>query len=417
MRKRLTDPVCYSAKAPRSGRLEIYDTDVPGLSLRITAASKRSFSLEYRVKGDATRYRLTLGQYPMLSLQDARTRARDALALARAGTDPIKEQARLAAEEQSRKLLAVRHSVAAVVRDFVERYAKPRLRSWRDLERTLQRNLVDGNGNGATRIVGLGGRDIRDVRRADIHVLLDTLVDRGTGTSANRTLAFLRRFFSWAIERGYVEESPCSGIKKPAKEFSRDRVLTDVELAAIWSWAAGQRYPLGPVVQLLILTGQRSGEITGLQWDWIGEGVIAYPAAAVKNDRAHALPLSRTAQTIIDALPRFSGPYLFSTRNGEKPIWLGHKAKVDAEASATVNNWRWHDIRRTVASGLARLAVEPHVIERILNHSSGKLGGVAGIYNRYSYRAEMLAALERWAAHVEAIAQGHHVNVVALRSG
>jgi integrase len=185
-------------------------------------------------------------------------------------------------------------------------------------------------------------------------------------------------------------------------EKSRDRILTDQELRAVWQ-AAGQMGVYGALVRLLALTGQRRGEIAGLTWSEIdlGKRLISLPRDRVKNDRPHEVPLSPQAATLIEALPRFSERYVFSL--GSVPIGGFGKYKAKLDKLCGVENFTLHDLRRTCASGMARLGVGLPVIEKVLNHVIGSFAGVVGIYQRHDFAGEKRKALELWGAHVAAV--------------
>jgi integrase len=219
---------------------------------------------------------------------------------------------------------------------------------------------------------------------------------------ANRVYSITRKLFGWAMEQEIIEVSPFVGLKIPAEEKSRDRILTDQELRAVWQ-AAGQMGVYGSLVRVLILTGQRRGEIAGLTWDEIDldKGLISLPRERVKNNRAHEIPLSPQAVALIEALPRNSEQYVFSLDGG--PIINFGRFKNRLDKLCGVQNWTVHDLRRSAASGMARSGVGLPVIEKVLNHVSGSFAGVVGIYQRHDFAGEKRRGLELWGAHVAAI--------------
>ena len=188
----------------------------------------------------------------------------------------------------------------------------------------------------------------------------------------------------------------------PGTETARDRILTDDELCAVWSAATEQGGLFAPVFKLLILTGQRRNEVAGMEWRELDlPGMLwKLPRGRVKNDSGHEVPLSDPAIAIIDGVPRVSGRELLFTTTGNTPISGFSKAKLEIDEASGVEDWTIHDLRRTVASGMARLGVSLPVIEKILNHTSGSFRGVVGIYQRHSYADEKRAALDLWGAHV-----------------
>jgi integrase len=278
-----------------------------------------------------------------------------------------------------------------------------------------------------------GHRPITEITRAEVIALLDDIVDRGAPVAANRTLAALRKLFNWAIERDILETSPTDRVKPPAAEKSRDRVLSDSELKALWHASEALGWPFGPMVQLLILTGQRREEVASMAWSEIdvdrGEWVL--PRGRVKNDKAHVVPLGALAIAILHTVPRIAGADLVFTTTGTTPISGFSRAKsaLDqkmpallhtpsssrTEEAAVLEPWRLHDIRRTVASGMARLGLDLAVIEKVLNHSSGTFAGIVGVYQRYEFAEEKRRALEAWGSFVASlVAEEPASNIVSL---
>jgi len=216
------------------------------------------------------------------------------------------------------------------------------------------------------------------------------------------------------MERYRVDGNPCSGVKPPAKEKSRDRVLTDDELKAVWKAADELAWPFGRIVQLLILTGQRREEVAGTTWGEFNleTRVWKLPRGRVKNDAGHDVPLSVAAIELIKGLPRLRGCDLVFSTTGESAVSGFSKAKDKLDKKADVRNWRIHDLRRTVASGMARLGVNLPVIEKVLNHSSGSFAGIVGVYQRHSFADEKRQALEAWARFVTNLVEGKPTNIV-----
>ena len=384
----LTDIEIRKAKPVDGRQIELWDGKIKGLGLRISPKGTKSFVLLYRM--DGRQRRLTLGRYPSLKLSDARKLAGNALHDISFGKDPVvaKKQARKGVEE---------FNFDAIAAFFIENYARRKTKSWAETERILKKEYISR----------WGKRDIRTIKRSDVNAILDGILQNGKPTMANRALAAVRRLFNWAVERGYIKEAPTASIKAPARENSRDRVLTDEELQAVWSGADVISYPYGEIVKLLILTGQRLGEVRGMRWDEIDfrESVWSISSERTKAGRAHEVPLVKEALEIIDNLPRLHEELLFPARKHGtgNPVSGMSKWKAHLDRITGVDDWRIHDLRRTVATGMARSGVPPHVVERILNHRTGTFRGVAGVYNRFGYLPEMREALELWSAHVLAL--------------
>ena len=240
-----------------------------------------------------------------------------------------------------------------------------------------------------------------EIDRRTIAVLLGQIETASGPIARNRARSSLSSFFAWAIQEGLNEMNPVQGTGKSDEENSRDRVLTQDEIKALWRNLGEDKF--GDIVRLLLLTGQRRGEISALAWSEVdlAKGTIILPPARTKNNRQHELPLSRQALAIIERQPRRnSSEFLFSDKQGYKD-WDTGKTKLDERIR--IAPWRLHDLRRTAATMLGELGVQPHHIEAILNHYSGHRSGVAGVYQRAKYADEMRSALQRWADHLDQI--------------
>jgi integrase len=305
--------------------------------------------------------------------------------------------------------------IERVVELFVERYAKPKTKDWRETAAMLNREVVGR----------WKGRRLSQITRADVHQMLDEIVDRGAPIAANRRFAAFRKMCKWAVARGIIDGSPCEGMSAPAAETKRERVLTDDELRLVWH--ACQHVGLfGGVVRLLVLTGARRDEVAGMEWAELDLDACTWtlPAARAKNKREHVVPLSDAALDIIKGLPRVEGRrFLFST-TGRTHVSGFSKAKVklDAamralrgDAAELVPAWVIHDIRRTVATNLQKLGVRLEVTEAVLNHVSGSRAGIVGVYQRHDFATEKRAALTAWARRLNEIVTGEApANVVEL---
>jgi integrase len=239
---------------------------------------------------------------------------------------------------------------------------------------------------------------LNEIMHDDVARALDAIAAPSERAHA---LKDLRTFFNWCIPR-YLQVSPCVGIRKPPYK-SRDRVLDEEELGKVWRTAQAIGYPYGTIVQLLILTGQRSGEIAALQWDWIGDDVIMIPASATKNARATTIPIGLMTQALFDTVPRL-GPLLFPARGYIDKPFKGFGVSKIVLDKCGVKNFTHHDLRRTFATNLAALGTPIHVTEKLLNHVSGTVSGVVAIYNRHSYLDEMRAAITNWEKRLMEIA-------------
>lgn len=367
-----------------SGKSEaiVWDDDLPGFGLRLRAGGKRTWIVQYRL-GEKQR-RLTLGTPASLKPEDARKAARSSLAKVALGADPVGEKM------EARTRASITLNVAAT--GYMEA-VKPGLapRYFQEVERHLTRQWKP-----------LGELQLDRILRADVAARMREIATESGPYAANRARATLSAFYSWALGEGIAANNPVIGTNKSIDEASRDRVLSDHELAAIWKACSEDDY--GRILRLLALTGQRREEVAAIADSEINGVLWTLSAARTKNGREHEVPLSDHALKIIESIPRRDErDLLFGAGAGPFSGFSKAKAAMDARLGSKVAPWRLHDLRRTAATGMARLGVQPHVIEAVLNHISGHKAGVAGIYNRATYRTEKAEALKLWAEHVQRI--------------
>lgn len=406
---------------PQTARVEVRDEVVPGLVFIVQPSAAKSWAVRYRANGK--KHKLTLGKYPKVGLAAARDLAREATKAVAGGRDPAGE-----------KREARRRSVAGLDdRDLFQKVYETYKK--RHIERELKQSTADE----ITRLFDkeilpkFKKRRLAEITKADVISLLDSLVDRGAPTMANRVLAVLRHFLNWCLGRNIIAQSPLAGISKPTKEESRDRVLTDDEIRWFWKACSDDGYPFGHMGKLLLLTAARRDEVRCMV-----EKEVAVPARSwslpkerVKNSRDHEIALSDLSLAVIGDLPKIRNKpgYLFCT-NGKNPCsgFSRSKARIDETmlklareearkrgddpAKVVIPAWRIHDLRRTAASGMARLGVALPVVERCLNHVSGSFAGVTGIYQRHQFTDEKRAAFERWGDFVRELVEGRKEAIV-----
>jgi integrase len=428
MAKALTD---LSLKNLKSGpaRREVPDGKIGGLYYVIQPSGSTSWALRFRHLGKPCKLTLGGGAIP---LADARNLARQALAKIASGENPASEkvEARKAARAAERRESDLIEKVAAT---FIDRVVEKKYResSAREEKRILSREIV----------ARWKGRALGEIGRADVHDMLDEIIDRDAPILANRTLATFKRLCNWAVERGIIESSPCERLKPPATERSRDRVLTEAEIRAFWRACDQIGKPFGPLAKLLLLTAQRRDEVGAMTWSEIDANAKKWtiPKERAKNGIAHEVPLSGDALALLAIPDRIERPreksapalpaFVFTT-NGKTPVsgYSKAKAQLDAAMNAILKaeagedfkepvRWTFHDLRRTAASGMASIGIAPHVIEAAINHKSGVIKGVAAVYNRHDYASEKRAALDAWARKVGTLVTGSGpANVVELAS-
>jgi len=374
---RLTDRWLASFPPPPRGRLEFADGLCPGLRARITSKGKKSFSVVTWVNG--RQRRVTIGQYPHLSLADARTQAKEVLLGAIA---PIKPAAERAPTEPAL-------TYAQMADQFVERHLKPNARSWRDVRSSLTQHWA---------VQCLLSKPAAEITRRELVEVIDSIAAAGTPQAAVNVLRRLKMMFNWALDRDLVLANPCERVRPPAKTIERDRVLSGAEITEVWRASFKLPTPYGEMYRTLMLTGQRRSEVATMRWPEVQSDLWTIPREKVKKDRPHTVPLTASAQTILAGLVRLprvldDNGFVFSTTGGKSASSNFAKVKRELDTLSGVTGWTIHDIRRTVRSKLAELGVPREVARKVLNHEDGK---VDRIYNRHEYLVEKREALERW---------------------
>jgi integrase len=370
-----------------------WDAGYPGFGVKVTPRGRKVFIVLYRTAGAGSRLRkYTIGPYGRVTLHQARVAAQKVFAAKLEGRDPAAE-----------KRAARRRIVADRVEDLLENFIAQRLsqnRSGGEIARLLRREV------GNTWV----GRSIHEISKRDVVDIVTAIEQRGAPVAANKTLKSIKTFLRWCVGRAVLDQSPAEGVPLPAKEVARDRALDDEELARVILAARQIGGPYGGIVEFLALTGQRREEVARLQWAELdlARRIWTIPKSRTKNAKAHVVHLSEQSLAVLKRADRNS-PFVFSLF-GTKPFQEFSRAKRVLDQLSGVRGWRLHDLRRTCVSGMARLGVAPHVADKILNHQSGTISGVAAVYQRHDFLAERREALERWGAHVVAAETSGGVN-------
>jgi integrase len=380
-----------------------FDDDLPGFGIRLRASGDRlcrSWVAQYRAHGRTRR--MKLGPVEALTPDQARQAAKRLLAKVHLGDDPQADKMERRQKDVQKLSAVVREYLAAKESDLVLRP-----RSLHEVRRYLTQNYFKP----------LHSMPIDRITRRDVAARLLAITRESGAPTAARARSSLSAMFVWAMGAGLVDANPVIGTNQPQLPPSRDRVLDDSELAAIWHACLDDDY--GPIVRLLILTGCRRQEVGGMMWSEIDldRGMWTIPAARTKNGRAHTLPLPPAALAIIKNVSRRDGrDYLFGERAAGFTLWSPEKRALDLRLGESVKQWRLHDIRRSAATGMANLGTQPHIIEAVLNHYSGHRAGVAGIYNRSLYEREMHRALAIWSERIRTIVTGGERKIVRIKS-
>ncbi|MBM3300697.1 MAG: site-specific integrase, partial [Deltaproteobacteria bacterium] len=352
--------------------------------------------------------------YPQLSLANARDLAREARLLARKGTDPIfvrKEREREERElERARKEAEVRareeaarqkYTFDRLANDYLEKWAKKRKRSWKGDEWYIKKVLSPEFGN----------RPAEEVKRQEIVDFLDRIVERGTPVKANRALACISKIFNWGFKKGKVTTTPCVLIDKPGAERQRERVLSDEEIRQLWKALDAERPLMADSFRLRLLTAQRRGEVMGMRWSEIEDGLWTIPGCRTKNKRTHCVPMSPQALRILDRIRRANQEkneragrgevdWVFPNPRRTGPVYEDQKA-VQRIRAASGLDFKAHDLRRTVATKMTKLGITNRfIVGKILNHSES---GVTKVYDVYDYLKEKKDALNAWGRHMAQI--------------
>jgi integrase len=398
---KLTNASVAGLKLPEGkSDLLVFDDTLPGFGVRLRASGKRSWVAQYRI-GPQQR-RLSLGTVQAVDAAEARKRAKDAFARVQLGQDPQAEKIEARAPKARELTLS----------DAIEKYLPY-------AERKLKASTYSGVVLHLRKHwLPLHAYELQNLERRHVAAELSQIAANSGPYGANRSRAALSALFTWAIGEGLADANPVVGTNKATEETARDRVLSDNEVGLVWRHAGAGQY--GAIVRLLLLTAQRREEVAAMQWSELrlDEGLWSLPASRTKNGRAHDAPLSQPAIEILRAQEEQPGRGLvFGEGAGPFQGWSNAKKALDKrlQAAGMTAPWRLHDLRRTAATRMADLGVQPHVVEAVLNHISGHKAGVAGVYNRASYAAEKRQALDLWATHVLVLAEGREANVVPLR--
>lgn len=416
---KLTDRPIETLKG-RSARYEVWDEARRGFGVRVSPRGVKSFIWVYHFQGKPRR--LTFGTYPSLTLADAGLKLVEAKQLLDRGVDP---GAGAVAERT-----AERHAetVDELVDSYLDRYAKPRKRSASEDERMLRKDVLPR----------WAGRKTKNITRRDVVRLLNEIVDRGAPIQANRTLTILRRMFRFAVGQAIIEVSPCDNVETPSAENQRDRVLSEEEIRLLWRTlsTASMEPNVRRILRLMLLTGQRKGEVLGLHQHEIDhdKGLWVLPARRAKNGREHRIPLSVLARLILAEAPPNESGYVFPSKltgqpyHGQsidhatrylfnpRPISKAKKRpqqKTPPPLAGLMERFTPHELRLTVATRMRELGISRGDVKMVLNHVETD---VTSRYDRYDGLAEKRRALDLWGKRLHEItSEGRPAgNVVGL---
>jgi integrase len=404
--RRLTDQFVERVKPPAKGRISYFDASFPGLEMRHSEFGHKGFYLLYRMPGDPRLRRVKLGIYPHVKPARARVLATEALNKIHAGIDPGAER------QRDRGAAPEIDSIDSLIRDYLAQH--------------VSKNCSAGTYTNAKRMLEVDvlpawrKRTIASITKRDCVALIDRIAERAP-VHGNRVLTRVKHMFEWAVSKDRLALSPVDAVEKPTKEKSRDRWLNEQEITWLWQACDQLGHPFGTFIKVLLLTGQRRSETSEMAWAEVDLDAALWtiPASKAKSDRAHEVQLAPQVIEILRSLPK-SGPFVFAGKTGRGITGYAHAKKLlDAamrrvSGGANIPEFILHDLRRTAASHMAKLGVAPHVVDRILNHSSGTISGVAAVYNRFEYENERRSALAAWSNYVTGLIVPAANNVVVL---
>jgi integrase len=360
MKIRLTDLGLKKLQPPVSGQVTHWDTTTPGFGVRCSARAK-----SYVVMYGRKRQLKTLGRYPELPLSEARNRAKMFLASHALQPEPSTE-----------------YDYRTVVEAYLD-----------DCESRVRLNTMKGYRlylNGITFSGPIGKITQRQVMDA---------IKGNTSSPSSQNYAFttFKVFFNWAASRQFLSHNPLAALKRPHKTPPRERVLGDRELKKVLRYCEEIDDRFTQIVELLIYTGQRKGEIANLEWQDVDDRMLIFPASKTKNKREHVVPLGVHAYELLNRIDG-GATTIFGTVNDDKPFNGFGKSMKRLLTETSLPHFTLHDLRRTFATNHARIGTPIHVTERLLNHVSGSISGVAAVYNRHSYAEEMKLAMVAYEA-------------------
>ena len=399
--------------SPGKRDMLLFDSETRGFGMRVTAKGTKTFLAQYATP--TGKRRAVLGTFGAVTVEGARKLAKVILGKVAAGADPVADLRQKVEAAKAAKVEAA-FTFKAMVEEWAKARADDRRSSYlREAVACLTRNLPAWQGRPAS------GITVTDAVRA-----LDAVKANKGVVAANRTQAYASAAFGWAVKRQRLVANPMRGIERAGRELARERVLMAEELGAIWRGCDGLGAALAGCVRILMLTLARRDEVASMRWAELDSPsdptVWTLPRERAKNGKAHVVPLSEPARAIIRSMPMIANnPHVFAGQGG-KPISAFSWAKAEiiatmTEAGATLPDWRFHDFRRSGVTALADRGFAPHVCDRLLNHTTGAIRGVAAVYQRAEFMKERTAALDAWAALVIAAAEGREEpdNVVPLK--
>ena len=402
-KKRLTVPALRAIPLADPGQRVTYvDRWMEGLLLRVGSRDRVWY---YKTRFNGRQRLKRLGRLDVtgktgLTRAQAKERAEQVDNWIENGIDPAPRKFKTAEKKPTTKN---ENAFGALVPKFLATYEKKvRPATFKQARRLLTNDVL----------AGWVDTDVAKLKRADAVDALDAMADRPV--FANRLLAYLKLFFDWCVDRELVNGSPVAGMKKPNPETSRERVLNVAEMRKLWAACLDLAYPFGHCFRFMLVTGQRESECGGIRDDELDGDDWVIPGERTKNKRTHRVPLPALGLRLLADLPNFDGPFLFSTKAGERPISGWSKAKAELDKALDIPHWTPHDLRRTVNTEMRRLRIDPHVVSAVHNHVSGFRTGMGKVYDQYDYYDEKRRALALWADRLALIVGSDGVTLASF---
>lgn len=361
---------------------ELRDTVLQGFTCRSGRTGQKSFFVIIRLN-PTQRKRIKIGEYPVMDVDQARARALETLS----------EADRWA------------NLTDLTVRELIERYLDSQAfitlsPKWKEYVSHVIDSVI---------LPKVGEIKAEDVTRGELVRLLDNAVSRG-GTLANHTKRILSKIWNWGLDRELVSNNPAYRLPMPAETVKRDRVLTDSEIKSVWDALEEDATPLARVFQLMLATGQRSGEIKALRWEDIeGDWIILRDTKNGTTQRAY---LGELGREILGKVPMQDEAWVFPARRGAKGhLKTTHVGWRRIRQSTGIDDANPHDLRRTMATSVAKAGGTMDVVGRILNHTPQ---GVTSLYQRYGYENEVVQVVDAWHRRLRQIVSGEQAKVLSF---
>jgi len=408
---KFTDSFIKSLPAPDK-QTEIFDASLEKFGLRLYPSGTKTFFIAYHsaIKGNVQKF--NIGKYPTVTLYDARKRAREIIAKLQLGIDPVYEK-------QKNKLEALKASQRITFNElcalFIKHHvSKLRKHTQNDYISKVNKHIIPTFGN----------MIVEDFTRRDARLFIGEFIDNNQPVHGNRIHAVLAKMLNFAVEHEYIKINPIAGLKKMGNEKSRDRYYTPEEIKALWSTFEKQGEPIAGLLKMLLLTGQRRGETSKMKWTDIdfNSNVWTIPASNTKNKIEHHVPLTHEAIEIIKKLHPLTGEqsFVFNSTIRQNTALNGFsKISTQICKESGISDFRFHDLRRTIATYIAKDGTPRQVLKKILNHTEGKKEDITNVYDRYEYMDEKRTALMNWERTLKSIITGEQIGakITQLRAG